>query len=178
MLRYIISTLAKNLKKPINTSSIIWPAQNQAELVRYYGEVGENQVKLALPYPHKLAWDLNTTINRFSCHEKVHDSIKRVLERTLDHYGLERIQDLGLDLWGGCLNVRKTRGGSQYSTHSWGIALDYDPSNNQLNWGRDRARLARPEYEMWWKFWEQEGWTSLGRAKNYDWMHVQAASVI
>ena len=76
---------------------------------------------------------------------------------------------------GGCLNVRRMRGGTRWSTHSWGIAMDYDPEQNQWKWGRDRATLALPEYDAWWRLWEEEGWTSLGRTKNFDWMHVQAA---
>lgn len=155
-----------------------WPRQTpEAELVRYYGEVNTNQTSIDLPYPHRLSWQKTKVINRFSCHEKVHDSLSRVLSRVLDHYGLEDIQRLRLDLWGGCLNVRKMRGGNRFSMHSWGIALDYDPERNQLKWGRDRAGFAKPEYDMWWKIWEDEGWVSLGRLRNFDWMHVQAAKL-
>jgi hypothetical protein len=67
------------------------------------------------------------------------------------------------------------RGGSAWSTHAWGIAIDWNPSSNKLKWGREQATLARPEYDAWWDIWEEEGWLSLGRARNYDWMHVQAA---
>lgn len=158
-------------------SSTTVPLQVQSELVKFYGEVGTNQTKVRTPYPLKLAWDTSTIINRFTCHEKVADSIARVLDRVLDHYGIEEVQELGLDLWGGCLNVRAMRGGTKYSTHSWGIAIDWDPARNKLRWGRDRAVFARPEYEKWWTLWEEEGWTSLLRAKNYDAMHVQRARV-
>lgn len=154
-----------------------WPPQDEAALVSFYGKVGANQVSLVLPYPHRLAWDLRQTISSYQCNVKVHDSVKRVLQRVFDHYGMERIRELRLDRWGGCLNVRKMRGGTMWSMHSWGIAIDYDPDNNQLKWGRDRAAFARPEYDAWWKFWEEEGWVSLGRTKNYDWMHVQAAKL-
>ncbi len=155
-----------------------WPRQTpESELVRFYGGVGKNQTRLELPYPHRLSWKTSTVINSFKCHEKVHDSLQRVLSRVRDSYGPAQIQSLRLDLWGGCLNVRKMRGGNRYSTHSWGIALDYDPDKNRLKWGRDRANFAKPEYDTWWKIWEEEGWISLGRTRNFDWMHVQAAKV-
>ncbi len=154
-----------------------WPNQAEEELINYYGERGENQTRLELPYRHRLCWDLRKTVHSLLCHEKVHDSAQRVLTRVLDFYGLERIVELRLDRWGGCLNVRKMRGGSRWSMHSWGIAFDYDTEFNQYNWGRDRATLARPEYEAWWRFWEEEGWLSLGRTRNFDWMHVQAAKL-
>jgi hypothetical protein len=69
------------------------------------------------------------------------------------------------------------RGGTKWSTHSWGIAIDYDPERNRLNWGRDKASFAKPEYGDWWKIWEKEGWVSLGRTRNFDWMHIQAAKL-
>ena len=155
-----------------------WPRQTpEEELIQFYGEVNTSQVSVELPYPHRLSWDKSQIVNRFTCHEKVRESLRRILDRVLDHYGLDEIQRLRLDLWGGCLNVRKMRGGQRYSLHSWGIAVDYDPDHNRLNWGRDRAAFAGPEYASWWQFWEEEGWTSLGRARNFDWMHVQAAKL-
>ncbi len=162
---------------PLDVNPNAWPNQSQADLKRYYGEVGKNQTKLALPYPHRFSWDLRKTIHAFSCHEKVHDSASRVLKRVLEHYGPDRIKELRLDRWGGCLNVRKMRGGNKMSMHSWGIAIDYDTEFNRYKWGRDRATLAGPEYDAWWRFWEEEGWVSLGRTRNFDWMHVQAAKL-
>lgn len=155
-----------------------WPPQKpESSLVRFYGEVGKNQTRIYLPYPHKLAWKTSTIIDSFLCHEKVHDSLHRVLSRVLDNYGLDEIRRLRLNLWGGCLYVRKMRGGSRYSMHSWGIAIDYDPVRNRLKWGRDRAAFSKPEYDTWWRIWEEEGWVSLGRTRNFDWMHVQAAKL-
>ena len=59
------------------------------------------------------------------------------------------------------------------STHAWGVAVDVDPERNQLRWDKSRAKLALPEYEPWWKIVESYGATSLGRRRNYDWMHFQ-----
>jgi hypothetical protein len=155
-----------------------WPVQTpESNLVQAYGGVGQNQTRIDLPFPHKLAWETTRIVNSYLCHERVHDSLHRVLSRVLSHYGLEEIHRLRLDFWGGCLNVRKMRGGSRYSMHSWGIAVDYDPGRNRLGWGRDRAAFAKPEYGTWWRLWEEEGWVSLGRTRNFDWMHVQAAKI-
>ena len=151
-----------------------WPAYRDA--TRFFGEPGTNQVIMELPYEMVLAWDESQSVNRFSINAKCADSAKRVLQRSLDYYGYDRIKDLGLHKFGGCLNVRKMRGGTQLSTHSWGSAIDFDPARNRLRWKSDRAELAKPEYRKFWNLWEAEGWTSLGRRKNYDWMHVQAMS--
>lgn len=156
-----------------------WPSQAQRQMEKFYGPVGAHQATLVLPagYPLHLAWDKTKKIARFSCHEKIHDAAARVLERVLDAYGPAQIRALGLDRFGGCLNVRRMRGGSAWSTHAWGAALDFDPERNRLHWTRARAQFARPEYERWWSLWEEEGFVSLGRARDFDWMHVQAAGL-
>lgn len=151
----------------------VWP--RQADVPAFFGPPGQNQVMLQLPYPMVLAWDLSTRINRFSIHAKVAESARRALTKALDHYGIDRIRELRLDRFGGCLNQRAMRGGTNLSMHSWGIAIDFDPDRNQLRWGRDRAFMARADYAPFLDFWAAEGWVSLGRERNYDWMHVQAA---
>lgn len=162
---------------PVPANPNNWPLERQSELEAVYGQPGTNLVTLALPYPLRLAWDPATVVTRTQCNARVKDSLERVLNQVSAQYGPERIRLLGLDLYGGGFNLREKRGGTTMSTHAWGIAFDFDPDHNRLKWGRDRAILARPEYEPWWGFWEAEGWVSLGRAKNYDWMHVQAARV-
>lgn len=162
-----------NVKKTYNN----WPKQNYNDMVKFFGPIGENQTTLKLPYNMFLAWEMETCVTEITCHEKVKDSLERILKNTLDHYGMDAIKELHLDRFGGCLNVRKMRGGSSWSIHSWGCAVDLDPDRNQLKWGRDKAYFARPEYEPFWKIVEAEGWTSLGRAKNFDWMHAQAANL-
>ena len=150
----------------------VWP--RQADVPQFFGERGKHQTMLQLPYPMKLAWDLSKTATKMSLHEKVAPSADRVLRRVLTLYG-SRIPELGLDLWGGSLNVRLMRGGTQWSMHSWGIAIDFDPDRNALNTPFSKARFGAPEYIPWWEAWEAEGWISLGRSRNYDTMHVQAA---
>jgi hypothetical protein len=150
-----------------------WPRQK--DVAKIFGEVGKHQTMLKLPYPMRLAWDLRKPIKQFSVHEKVHDSALRCFTRIADAYDETARKLIGVDLFGGCLNVRKMRGGSSWSMHSWGIAIDFDPAKNQLRQGRDTARLALPDCKRFWDIWADEGWVSLGRARNFDWMHVQAA---
>ena len=152
-----------------------WPVQRTDEFYQFFGEKGTSLKMIDFPYEMKLSWDLRKRANRTRCHEKVADSLLRVLHKVKEIYGEDDINRLHLNHYGGCYNKRKIRNGSLWSMHSWGIALDFDPLRNELNWGRDRAALAHPDYYDWWKCWEEEGWISLGRKRNYDWMHVQAA---
>ncbi|MDA9511156.1 hypothetical protein XI09_42200 [Bradyrhizobium sp. CCBAU 11386] len=151
----------------------VWPKQSAMD--QFYGPKGTGQVMLVTPYKMCLAWDLSRTVARFSCHGKVRENLERIFARTLDYYGLEQIQKLRLDLFGGCLNVRKMRGGSSWSIHSWGCAVDIDPDHNQLNMHRAQATLDGPEYDPFWSFVYDEGAIGLGRERDYDWMHFQFA---
>lgn len=154
-----------------------WPKQNFTAMTAFYGPVGEGMVLMNLPYEMYLAWDERSKIKRISCNEKCSRSLYKIFETTLKTYGLSDIKKLKLDSFGGCLNVRKMRGGSSWSIHSWGAAVDLDPDRNLLKWGRDRAAFAKKEYNEFWRIVESEGWTSLGRSRNYDWMHFQAANL-
>lgn len=153
-----------------------WPKQDYASMVKFYGPVGENQIQIQLPYPMVLDWEPKT-VTRITCHEKVADAMVRIFKNLQSHYGYDKLHALGIDQFGGMLNVRKMRGGSAWSIHSWGAAIDLDPNRNQLKWGKDRAQLAKPVYLPMWKIIEAEGATSLGRARNIDFMHSQFADL-
>ncbi len=164
-----------------------WPTDNipsQSQLTSYYGPHGvpggasPPMTTVICPWTLRLAWDLSAKTTKIGCHTKVAASLGRVLAAVHAHYGTPRLQELRLDLYGGCYAPRLKRNGSTWSIHSWACALDFDPDHNKLEWGRDRATFARPEYNAWWECWEKEGWVSLGREKNFDWMHVQAAKLV
>jgi len=157
------------------TAASRWPHQSDVE--RFYGAVGTAQGRLPLPFPMKLAWDKRRIVISITLHTKVIDSASRAFAEIAATYSDKERRDLGLDLFGGSLNVRRMRGGSRYSMHSWGIAIDFDPERNQLRWGAPKARLSHPDAVPFWHAWEQEGWVSLGRARDFDWMHVQAARI-
>lgn len=38
-----------------------------------------------------------------------------------------------LKTWNGCFNIRKTTGGSSFSLHSWGVAIDINAATNAYN---------------------------------------------
>jgi hypothetical protein len=154
--------------------SPVWPLEKDVN--EFYGEKGTRQTKVHCPYPLRIAWDVRTKVEHITIHEKCADSLTRILDAILKEYGKDKIEVYGLNLFGGSLNVRLKRGSAtQWSIHSWGAAIDWDPAHNQLRWGRDQASLAQPHLKAFWEIWEAGGWLSLGRARNYDWMHVQAA---
>lgn len=159
--------------QPAPTIKSVWP--RQADVSAFYGAVGTSQTTIEIPFDMWLAWDKSVRARKMTLHTKVAASAERVLQAVAGLYSAQERKTIGLDLFGGSLNVRKMRGGSAWSMHSWGIAIDFDPERNQLKWGKDRARLAQPDAVPFWLEWEKEGWLSLGRARDFDHMHVQAA---
>jgi len=147
------------------------------EIVKKYGkpnETGEGYLTtILLPYPMRLAWDLDTKVSKMRCHKLAAEAFLNVFNDLLAEYGMKEIERLGIDLFGGCFNYRKMRGGTSWSTHAWGIAVDLDPARNKLKETAKTARFARPEYQPMIDIFYRHGFISLGIEKNYDWMHFQ-----
>ena len=147
------------------------------QLISKYGKPTQDGkqylVTIALPFTMRLAWDKNTTITKIRCHKLVAQQLSDIFMEILNVYGLPKIKELGIDLFGGCFNFRAMRGGSDYSRHSWGVAIDLDPERNQLKETAATARFARPEYKAMIDIFYKHGFVSLGREKNYDWMHFE-----
>ncbi len=164
--------------EPSDANPHVWPRDtgSQDAMRAFYGPPPVAPTgRVRVPWKLRLAWDKSQIVTSISCHTKVAASLDAVLQKVHAHYGETELRRLRLDLFGGCYAPRKKRGGSSWSTHAWAVALDWDPERNQLKWGRDRATLDHTDYDFWWHTWEAEGWVSLGRSRNFDWMHVQAA---
>lgn len=149
---------------------------NTAQITKKYGkpnQQGNYLTTICLPYPMRLAWDKDTQVTKMRCHKLVANDFLNVFNDLLEHYGYEKIVELGIDLFGGCFNFRAMRGGSDYSRHSWGIAIDLDPERNQLKETSKTARFARAEYKPMIDIFYKHGFISLGVEKNYDWMHFE-----
>jgi len=147
------------------------------QLISKYGKPTESGIPylttITLPYPMRLAWDLDTKVTKMRCHKLVAGKFIKVFSELLSVYGLEKIQELGIDIYGGCFNFRKMRGGSDYSRHSWGVAIDLDPERNQLKETKKTARFARPEYNPMIDIFYKHGFIGLGVEKDYDYMHFE-----
>lgn len=162
--------------EPVETygpSGKIWPRQR--DCMSFYGPVGQNQVTIEIPYEMRITWGNRPIVRKMTLHKLVAPSALRVLERAALRFSASERESLGIDKFGGSLNVRRMRGGTAYSMHSWGIAIDFDPERNGLHVKSPQARLSRDDASEWWALWESEGWLSLGRSRDFDWMHVQAA---
>lgn len=170
---------------PVASKAYDWPSQGNVSAV--FGPAGGPKATAGsciLPFPFRLAWDLDTKVSKFACHSLVAPALCGIFSDAAKSYGESGMRELGLDIFSGCFNDRAMRGGSAKSMHAWGIAVDLDDTHNQLRWSRngtakagytDKARFAQPEYVPFWKIVESYGAVSLGRHADYDWMHFQFA---
>ena len=132
---------------------------------------GSYLTTIQLPYPMRLAWDKNTKGKTMRCHKLVAKDFLNVFNDLLAHYGYEKIVELGIDLFGGCFSFRAMRGGSDYSRHSWGIAIDLDPERNQLKTPYLKSNFSKQEYKKLHEIFEKHGFINLGKQKGYDAMN-------
>jgi len=75
-----------------------------------------------------------------------------------------------LKTWDGCFNIRKKRGLSSMSLHSWGIAIDVNAFENGLN----QTPKLSPEFV---KCFTDAGFDWGGTWKRKDPMHFQLAKI-
>ena len=149
------------------------------QIIAKYGKPGDpdNLTVITTPYPMRVAWDLGHSISRIQCHKMIATNLLNVFNDLLTHYGLPELQRLGIDLFGGCVNVRLMRGSkTKWSRHAWGVAIDLDPSRNQLKETKRTARFARPEYTPMIDTFYKHGFFSLGVEEDRDFMHFEIAS--
>lgn len=153
------------------------------QIIAKYGQPGDptKLTTITLPYPMRIAWDTSKTVTKIQCHKLIAPKLLGVFTDILGYYGLAKLQALEIDLYGGCVNVRPKRGTEKWkkpvwSTHAYGIAIDLNPEKNQLKWGKDKALFATRPYQPMIDIFYKFGFESLGKEKNYDWMHFQIAS--
>lgn len=111
--------------------------------------------------------------NVIKCHKVVAPYVDKILKEVLQVYGAERIHALKMDVFDGCYNHRKIRGGDSWSMHAWGIAFDWNADENAMSTHAPKATNSRKEWKRFWQIWEKYGAQSQGRYKDNDWMHVQ-----
>lgn len=141
-----------------------------------FGPAGceDRLVSVKVPEGYPLKYD-GKPVKSIRIHELVADRLEAALNDILAYYGpdIEKIAP-GACVYDGSYNFRKTRNSSSQSIHSWGLAIDFDASNNQLKTKSPYARLSQDVYKPFFDILEHHGFASLGRRSDSDWMHVQA----
>ena len=161
----------------------MWNFPHQRDVKSFYGnpsngphEISRQLVRIDV-YPMVLDWKLRQSVSTISVHKKCAYSAQAAFIEIERVYGVEKLTKLGLHRFAGSYNHRKMRGGSSWSMHAYGCAIDFFARPNGLRTRCPDALFCGPEYKAFFDIWEDHGWTSLGRAIGRDWMHVQAADL-
>ena len=118
---------------------------------------------------HMELWDIPEGINqaipelpnRLYCNSDLIQPLRQALQNLIT-------QDLACQImtWDGCFNIRKKRGGSSYSLHSWGIAIDINAA-----WNRFGEKPTMPKEVV--KCFTDAGFEWGGEWSKPDGMHFQ-----
>lgn len=159
--------------RPVS-GAVRFPAVPRSQVGHVFGPPGSPRAEAGrclLPFPHVLAWNLSEQIRQFRCHELIAPVMTWVFAEAAKHYGEAQYRLLRLDRWAGCFNPRRVRGGSAWSIHAYGVAVDIDSERNGLHTPTASSPLARPEYADYWRIVEASGGLSFGKRHGRDWMH-------
>lgn len=153
---------------------------SQSDFNKYLGNVltveDTKLVSIVLPFEFRIAWEPTSKVKTMRCHKLLASSFERIYSNILNHYGAAKINELGIDLFGGCYNFRQKRGSdTQWSTHAWAAAVDHDPARNGLKVKKPKAQFSKKEYIPMIECFYDEGFLSYGLEKNFDWMHFEAS---
>ena len=147
-----------------------WPNPDQRSLKKFYGEPGDESNLVMIDFPYPMYYG-GKHVTRTRVHKKCADSLLKVLNNIKDlfpHY--PQVQDEAND-YGGIFNFRNKRGGTSYSLHAWGAAIDLDADDNTF---RDSWPMKADMPLEIMECFAREGWKSAGAFWGYDAMHFEA----
>jgi len=99
------------------------------------------------------------------CNKDLVEPLSKALKNLIDTGKIAELKT-----WDGCFNIRKKRGLSSMSLHSWGIAIDVNAAWNQLN----MTPTLSPAFV---KCFTDAGFEWGGTWQRKDGMHFQLKSI-
>lgn len=150
----------------------------QGEVESFYGIPGpaiEAQLVLAvLPFDLRLDWDLGQRVRKVRLHRLCAPAFTKAMIAVKAHYG-PRMRDLGIDRFAGGYAHRVMRGGTSWSMHAYGCAVDFYAGPNGLKVRCPDALFCKPDYAPFLDIMEAHGWLPAIRLWGADAMHFQMA---
>ncbi len=143
-----------------------WPRPDDRSMRSFYGRPGDEDNLSFIDVSGLGVEYLGKTMTKVRCHEKVADSLLKVLT-DISNSPFRWI----LKTYAGCYNNRPMRNGMRPSKHSWGVAIDLWPDENGLNthWP---AKSTMPIEVM--EMFAKQGWQAAGAFWGRDAMHFEA----
>ena len=143
-----------------------WPRPNDAALAEFFGDPGDESNLVNLPVAGLGVEYEGNPVKTIRCNKHVAASLGRIIAKIAasPHAGI-------LAQYAGCFNFRRKRGGTSYSLHAYGAAIDLAPDANGM---RDSwpMRSTMPLEVM--EIFAAEGWKAAGIWWGFDAMHFAA----
>ena len=135
-----------------------------SQALKKYGEPSQSN-------PNMILWDVPTHLEigvipkRIYCNKDLVKPLEAAFKALID---TGRVTEL--KTWDGCFNIRKKRGLSSMSLHSWGIAIDVNAFENGLG---KQPKLS-PEFV---KCFTDNGFIWGGTWRRLDGMHFELSTI-
>jgi hypothetical protein len=147
---------------------------SSAQALKKYGEPSQTN-------PNMILWDVPTELEigiipkRIYCNKDLVGPLSKAFKALITTGHVKELKT-----WDGCFNIRKKRGLTTMSLHSWGIAVDVNSASNQL--GKSYDQLIKegrtPLSEGFLKCFRDNGFDCGGDWVNRpDRMHFQLAKI-
>ena len=154
---------------------------SQKEKFKYLGAPGDMKLQAScrIGMTLKLAWKLGYNVVQFQCHRMLVPHLQAIYGK-LAKLDANLIADSGIELFGGCYNLRPIRGTEKqasppFSAHAWAAAIDCDPLRNGLYTKTAKANLALAKFKPIHDIWAQHGFVNMGHVIGRDYMHYEAS---
>ena len=164
------------------TASVDIP--HQREVAKFYGDPNRGEAymrsrltTIQLPFNMRIDYNLNQRTSKITVHEKCAPSLYDAMCEVHGEYGMTEMKRLGIDRYAGGFNYRKMRGGSSWSMHAYGCAVDFFARPNGLRMKCPQALFCGPEYRRFLDIMEAHNWLPAIRLWGADAMHFQQATI-
>lgn len=118
----------------------IWPHDDTASKLKFFGKPGTNLVPLTPPF--QMYYD-GHALKSITVNKMIATALLLVFSEILDKCGHDqkKVDATGASAYGGCYNNRPIRGSSNISNHAFAAAIDIDPEHNPLGGTKGKMPL-------------------------------------
>lgn len=144
-----------------------------AQCLKKYGDPNLQKNMVIWDVPSNL--EIGVIPKKIYCNKDLVLPLQQAFQNLID---TGRVSEL--KTWDGCFNIRKKRGLSSMSLHSWGIAIDMNSSDNQLGKSYDQLikEGKKPFSEGFLQCFRDAGFDCGGDWKSRpDRMHFQISKI-
>lgn len=160
----ISTRAAQQHLRALMPAQVPWPKPDLQSLTSFYGTPAIEENLVTLGISGLLRFE-GRPISGVRCHRKVADSLSRAIVAAYN------VDAETISVYDGCYNPRRMRGGTSWSLHAWGAAVDFNAeyNGNHVHW----PVAAQMPFGVMEAF-AREGWLAAGAFWSRDAMHFQA----